>query len=89
MITKTDLPYIDQLLEKVREELIKATQKHGAISSPHEGYAIIKEELEELWDEIKQDKGSHLHAYEEAIQIAAMAIRYIHDIQKRKTSKQQ
>ncbi len=48
--------------------------------SPHEGYAVIREELDELWDEIKRDRGRELPAMEEAVQIAAMGVRYVLDL---------
>ena len=62
----------------VREELRRAMEKFGPFHSPHEGYAIIKEELEETWDEIK---ANNLHSScDEAIQVAAMAMRYLFDL---------
>ncbi len=68
-----------QVLSKVRIELYRATEKFGPMKSPHEGYAILKEEVDELWDEIKSDN-SLFSQRGEAIQIAAMAIRYILDV---------
>lgn len=65
----------------VRDELIAATARYGQFNSPHEGYAVIKEELEELWDEIKKRpavrNAGRMEA--EAIQLAAMTIRFIVD----------
>ena len=52
------------------------------MSSFHEGYAVILEELEELWDEVKLKP--HMRSKEklrvEAMQIAAMAIRFMVDL---------
>lgn len=67
-------------LRLVREELDRATQNFPAIRSPHEGYAIIREEFEELWDEIKANRGTTDRAVSEAVQTAAMAIRYLTDV---------
>lgn len=70
----------DQALSLVRAELDRAEQKHHAFNSGHEGYAVILEELDELWDAIKADKqylrysGSTAH---EAVQVAAMAVRFL------------
>lgn len=70
------------LLEEVDREYLRATQLHGAFNSAHEGYAVILEELEELWDEIKKRKeGRDIEKMQkEAIQIAAMAVRFVTDI---------
>ena len=51
-------------------------------TSPHQGYAIILEELDELWEEIrmKTERRSAVHMRQECIQIAAMSIRFIEDL---------
>ncbi|CAL9605982.1 hypothetical protein SUDANB95_05490 [Actinosynnema sp. ALI-1.44] len=69
---------IDHVLDLVRTELIDATQTHGPITSPHEGYAVIAEELDELWDAVKTDDPTA--AAGEAIQVAAMGARYLLDL---------
>lgn len=68
---------IDSAATLVAQELQKASAKFGPMRSAHEGYAIIKEELDEAWDEIK--KNNFLAAQTEMIQVAAMAIRFIID----------
>ena len=40
---------LQNVLEEVKQELISATEEFGKFNSTHEGYAIIKEELDELW----------------------------------------
>ncbi len=45
--------------------------------SPHEGYAILKEEVDELWEAIKKNDADGTR--EEIIQVAAMALRFITD----------
>jgi hypothetical protein len=65
---------------EVYREVFRAREKHAAMNGPHEGYAVILEELDELWDEIKPDRGRDPSARKEAIQIAAMAIRYVLDV---------
>lgn len=57
------------------EETVRASEKFGGFNSPHEGYAVILEELDEMWDEVKANNTPR--SVEEAIQVAAMAIRYI------------
>ena len=57
---------------------------HRPMRSAHEGYAVILEELDELWDEVKKNPSKHPRLKEamrsEAIQVAAMAVRFIIDV---------
>ena len=62
----------------VKAEYESATKKFGTFNSTHEGYAIIKEELDELWDDIKNNENKN-KIREEAKQVAAMAIRFMID----------
>ena len=71
-------PDTRDIINSVLIELNKATTKYGPFHSTHEGYAVIKEELEELWDEVKVNNKEKARL--EAIQVAAMAIRFIMDI---------
>lgn len=66
---------------EVFQEVKRARSKHpvGA-HSPHEGHSIIREELEKLWSHVKADTGRSPEARKEAIQVAAMAVRYILDL---------
>lgn len=57
-------------------EIKKAESKFSEYNSPHEGYAIIAEELDELWDEVKEKDQHQLRMYNEAIQVACTAIRF-------------
>lgn len=67
------------LTEEVADELYRAMEKHGPQNSPHEGISILREEFEGLWDHVKADTGRTPEARKEAIQIAAMALRYVID----------
>ena len=73
---------INEIITSVRLELDKATIKFPPFHSTHEGYAVILEELDEMWEEVKlSNPFSPTHKlYKEAIQVAAMAIRFIHDM---------
>ena len=44
----------------------------------HEGYAVLLEEVDELWEEVKKNQKNYdlLKQRTEAIQVAAMAIRF-------------
>lgn len=61
-----------------RIELDRATKKYGSFASAHEGYAVLKEEVDELWDAIKANESAE-RKREEAIQVAAMALRFVVD----------
>ena len=68
---------------EIEEEVGRARTLYPQIqSSPHEGYAVILEELDELWQEVKASKpGSDRDAMrKEALQVAAMAVRFIQDV---------
>ena len=69
---------LDALLEAVRVEIERATAKHGPFPSAMHGYAVILEELDEAWHEIKH--GTPEKAKAELIQVAAMAVRFLMDI---------
>ena len=83
------------LLDEVGEELERAEKIHPTsdpsnptretpTKTPHGGYAVILEELDEYWEEVKKfnlPKGRDTRANmrTELIQIAAMALRTIRD----------
>lgn len=67
------------LLGLVDDELRRAMTRFAPFNSPHEGWAVIREELDELWEHVKANTGKGPEARTEAIQIAAMALRYALD----------
>ena len=71
---------IDLVLAEVRAEFVRA-QRYGAFHSEHEGYAVIQEEVDELWDAVKANDWGH--ACRESIQVAAMAVRFFYDLSAR------
>jgi len=68
-----------QFDELVAGELARARDKFPPINSVHEGYAVLLEEVDELWDEIKKGGPPH-RALAELVQIAAMAQRLAEDV---------
>ncbi len=50
--------------------------------SAHEGFSILKEEVDELWDDVRgpDDSGRAARMRAEAVQIGAMALRFIEDV---------
>jgi len=73
---------LTDLFNEVYQEFMRARQIHKQFNSAHEGYAVILEELEELWLEVKKRKAdqSPERVRKEAIQVAAMAVRFIYDL---------
>jgi len=68
---------------EVLQELARARAKHpNPFHSSHEGYAVLREEVDELWDEVKNqtEERSYARMRAEAIQIAAMALRFVQDV---------
>lgn len=60
------------------DELVKAREKWPRFNSAHEGYGVLLEEVDELWEHVKvNQKRRDLRAMrKEAIQVAAMALRF-------------
>ena len=69
---------LGDILEAIREELDRAS-KWPPFNSAHEGYAILAEEVDELWAHVKtnQTKRDLTAMRAEAIQVAAMAIKFV------------
>jgi len=66
-----------EIIQDVMDEIESAEKKHPPFRSSHEGYAIIKEELDELWDEVRRKDQYYPRHYTEAKHIACTAIRYM------------
>jgi hypothetical protein len=71
---------VERILREVEIELGRACRKFAAMHSPHEGVSVIHEEFRELRDHVYGDTGRGREAREEAIQLAAMAVRYVIDL---------
>lgn len=66
------------ILQDLEDELTRA-MKWGNYNSAHEGYGVLLEEMDELWDHVKTNqKNRDLVAMrQEAIQVAACAIKFV------------
>lgn len=76
------IPSIFCIAQDINDELRRAL-KHPPMHSAHEAYAIIQEEVYEFWDEVKKKAECRDRANMrlELVQIAAMAVRAIIDLQ--------
>lgn len=64
------------IYKRIDIELESAYQKHGSLPwGRHEFYAILLEEVDELWQAIKADL-AQAEVYKELVQVAAMCVRY-------------
>lgn len=74
--------YAQQELKVVFAELNAAAQNHKPMNSLHEAYAVILEELDELWEQVKlkQRLRNSTNIKTELRQIAAMALRALVDL---------
>lgn len=71
---------LDRIADTVQVELLRALQKHPEpFNSAHEGYAVLLEEVEELWEAVKKD--DKVQARRECAAVAAMAYRYMMELE--------
>lgn len=61
----------------IKEEIAKAERNFKEYNSYHEGFAIILEEVDELWDLVKTKGKTPQEHYLEAKHVACTAIRYM------------
>jgi hypothetical protein len=76
----SDTDIVRAVALEVAHEVERARRKHAPMHSPHEGWSVIFEELEELREHVRADTGRSAAARKEALQIAAMGIRYALDL---------
>ncbi len=75
-------PSTGNILEDVRAELQRARARNAPLNSVHEAYAVILEELDELWDltrKRREDRDPE-QVLLELTQIAAVACRAAEDL---------
>lgn len=69
-----DSPFGKAIADIIQEYQF-AEKKFGLFHSAHEGYAVLKEEVDELWDSVKTNDTEN--ALKEAVQVGAMALKFI------------
>lgn len=71
---------LDMAAQEALQEALSASLEHKPFTSTHEGWAVIWEELDELWDEVRERNPTKVNMRKEAVQVAAMALRFIMDL---------
>lgn len=62
----------------IAAEVRRARRLFPPFNSAHEGYAVLMEELDEVWDAVKANRLDA--AIAEAVQVGAMAVRFVADM---------
>jgi hypothetical protein len=72
---------IRHLAFEAATETLLAMERFPKFNSAHEGYAVLAEEVDELWEHVKvKQKFRDVEGMrKECIQIAAMALRFAHE----------
>lgn len=71
---------IKEVMSRIETELRRAIDKYPTMYDYHHGWAVLYEEVDELWDEVKERHVNPLNIRAEAIQVGAMAARFILDL---------
>ena len=73
---------IDEVLKLIKEEYERANTLYPPFHSNHEAYAVILEELDEVWDEIKKSKDvrGNERIRTELIQVGAIVVKYLENL---------
>ena len=67
-------------LSQIWAEYERARAKHPPMSGPHAGWAILFEEVDELWDEVKAHVQNKQRMGDEAMQVGAMALAFMVEV---------
>lgn len=70
-------PELPKVLAAVEHEVRRAEAKFAKFVSAHEAWAVLYEEIDELWDEVRANRPDRARC--EAVQVAAMSVRFIRD----------
>lgn len=83
LLEKTNNGKLEKIIIDVKYELMKAQIHFDLFHSEHEGFAILLEEIDELWEGVKMKQSNPLRktiCKKEAIQVCAMALRFLYDL---------
>lgn len=65
-------------LMAIEAEYDRARKLHAPMTSPHHGWAVLREEVDEMWDAVKAN--DVIAARREALQVAAMALAFLREV---------
>lgn len=82
LTTDTTMTAAAAVMAAVMQEYIRAAEHFPTFHSAHEGWAVIREEVDELWEEVKKPPNAvdPDAMRREAIQAAAMGLRFVLDV---------
>ena len=72
----------ERIAQDILDEYRRAQRLFPNFNSPHEAWAVIWEEVDELWQHVRSHHAQRDNAamLKEALQVGAMAMRFILDI---------
>ncbi len=68
------------VMDEIEAEYWRIKQKYNDLNNPHEGYACLLEQCDELWTEVCRHKRNNAQMRAEAIEVAAVAMRFVLDL---------
>lgn len=77
-MTEAERARLEEAVDIVLAEAFKAIRKFRPFRSGHEGASIIREEFDEFFEAVRANNLKE--SRKEAIQVAAMAVRYMVDV---------
>jgi hypothetical protein len=72
-----------RLMAEIGRTLAQAEETSPPFNSPYEGYAVLREELEDLWEEVRAvgwTNEDRAEMRQVAVHVAALALRFIIDL---------
>ena len=79
--TQTQKEKFIEIAQEVYKELKSANAKFPPFKSTHEAYAVILEEMDEFWSEVKKKEPDLKNMKNELVQIAAMCVKTIQNFE--------
>ena len=73
------LDTINRLQEEISSEMQRGDKKYGPHPGPKRGFGALRAEFNELWTEIEAEDANPVSIRKEAVQVAAMALKFLRD----------